>query len=224
MSSTNWLLLYRFSCHKMRIENLLRLYESHPESKRKGRKETEATDILRAAVVLLHAAFEEMCRTVEKHMVPYASKEAINAIPLKGIGERGQPTKFLLGELLSFKGKTVEQIIGESQKEYLSHTTYNTPDDLCSMLARYGLNKKYFEPYLSDLSELNKRRHAIVHQADWNERSGKGQQRFRSLGKATVQRWLEAVEGLYGAFQNAHEEHQDRANPESCDHAKRSEP
>ncbi|MEY3480091.1 MAG: hypothetical protein RIQ71_866 [Verrucomicrobiota bacterium] len=206
MHAANWLLLFRFSEHKNRIENLIRLYESHPDSKLAGRKETESTDILRAAVVLLHATFEDMCRTVERHMTPYASKEAVNAIPLKGHGDRGQPSRFLLGELLVFKGKSVDDVIKESQQEYLLRTSYNSPKDLFLMLSRYGLNKKHFVAYAPELSSLNKRRHQIVHQADWNDKKGKGQHRFTSIGKTKVKRWLKCIEGIYDAFQVATKE------------------
>jgi len=206
MPTTNWNLIVRFQEHKSRVENLIQLYESHPDSKGKGRKDTDSTDILRAAVVLLHATFEDMCRAVERHMAPYASKEAVNAIPLKGTGERGQPSKFFLGELVAFRGKKVDDVIAESLREYLARTTYNSPDDLCAILKRYGLNKKHFQPYLANLGSLNNRRHAIVHQADRNEKKGRGQHQFTSIGKTTVKTWLKAIEGVYNAFNKSTKE------------------
>jgi hypothetical protein len=212
MSSTNWLLIVRFYEQKTRVENLITLYELHVGSKAKGRKTTPSADILRAAVVLLHATFEEMCRAVEKHMLPYATKEAINSVPLKGTGDRGQASKFFLGELLPFRGRTVDDLILESHKEYLSRSTYNSPDDLCAMLAKYRLDKRYFEPFLADLAELNKRRHHIVHQADSNDKKGKGQHRYKSISTASVRSWLRSMQGLYSAFSEATTERIENAN------------
>lgn len=203
MSATNWLLIVRFIEHNKRIENLIRLYESHPDSKAKGRKDTDSTDILRAAVVLLHATFEDMCRIVERHMTPYATKEAVNEIPLKGTGDKGHASKFFLGELLPFRGRTVDDVIQDSQREYLSRTTYNSVDDLCCLLTKYGLKKKYFDPYLANIAAITKRRHHIVHQADRNEAKGKGQHQFQSIGKSTVRRWARTMESIYTAFQAA---------------------
>ena len=74
------------------------------------------------------------------------------------------------------------------------------------MLSRYGLNKKHFVAYAPELSSLNKRRHQIVHQADWNDKKGKGQHRFTSIGKTKVKRWLKCIEGIYDAFQVATKE------------------
>lgn len=203
MSATNWLLIVRFIEHNKRIENLIRLYESHPDTKVKGRKGTDSTDILRATVVLLHAAFEDMCRSVERHMTPYATKEAVNEIPLKGTGDKGHASKFFLGELLPFRGRTVDDVIQESQREYLSRATYNSVDDLYSLLTKYGLKKKHFDPYLDDIAAITKRRHRIVHQADRNEAKGKGQHQFQSIGKSTVYRWARTMKSIETAFGTA---------------------
>lgn len=203
MSATNWLLIARSFEHNKRIENLIRLYESHPDSKAKGRKGFDSTDILRAAVVLLHAAFEDMCRTVEWHMTPYATKEAVDEIPLKGTGGNGRSSKFLLGALLLFRGRTVDDVIKDSQREYLARTTYNSADDLCGLLAKYGLKKKHFDPYLADIAAITKRRHQIVHKSDRNESKGKGQHQFQSIGKSTVRRWAQTMKSIEKAFQMA---------------------
>jgi hypothetical protein len=57
-----------------------------------------AEDILRAAVVLLHAHLEDFLRTVASALLPAGDESCLNAIPLAGV--TGRPEKFFLGKLV----------------------------------------------------------------------------------------------------------------------------
>src|ERR1017187_7943028 len=159
-------LLIRYSENLNRVNNLVRVYESHPDSKGKGRKDVQMTDVLRASVVLLHSTFEDMCRTIERELLPFASEEALNEIPLLGISKHGRPDKFLLGKLVSHRGKTVDEVIARSVGAHLDFVSYNSVDDFCAFLTRVGFCKGPFEPFLPQLASRSEERHHIVHQAD----------------------------------------------------------
>jgi hypothetical protein len=69
-------------------------------------------DILRAAVVLLHATLEDFLRYIGALYLPEGNEETLNRISLAGTHER--PEKFFLGRLAQHRGKTVDALIVES--------------------------------------------------------------------------------------------------------------
>jgi hypothetical protein len=191
-------LLIRYSENLDRVNNLVRVYESHPDSKGKGRKDVQMTDVLRASVVLLHSTFEDMCRTIERELLPFASEEALNEIPLLGTSKHGRSEKFFLGKLASHRGKTVDEIIARSVEAHLDLVSYNSVDDFCAFLTRVGFSKGPFEPLLPQLASLMKRRHHIVHQADRSEKRGPGHQHAKSLSRDAVRGWVSSVHKVHG--------------------------
>ena len=197
-----WHLLLRYWETIQRVENLVRLYESHPGAAGRGRRDVSTADILRAAVVLLYATVEEMCRTVEKHLLPFGSEEALNFVPLIGTAT-GRPEKYFLGRLAQYRGKKVEEVIRESVDAYLDSASYASVEEFCAFLKRVGLSSRHFQKHFKELASLMKRRHHIVHQADRNEGRGSGHHTARSLGRNQVRRWIKTVEGIYQGFQEA---------------------
>src|SRR5688572_17484721 len=95
-----------------RVESLVATYESHPDAQGGGRKAVEVLDILRAAVVLLHASLEDVLRSVAYWKLPFACADVLNAIPLKGYGPH--PKKFSLGDLADFRGMMVDEVFTQS--------------------------------------------------------------------------------------------------------------
>jgi hypothetical protein len=186
-------LLLRYVENVNRVADLIRLYESHPGSQGRGRKKVEPTDILRASVVLLHATFEDMCRTIERELLPFASQDVLKRIPLLGMSGHRSPRKFSLGDLARHRGKTINDIIKGSIEAHLQHRSYNNADDFRAFLARVGFRRPPFEPYFSGIGSLTKRRHDIVHQVDRNEGFGCGHQQVKSLSKNTVRSWVKCV-------------------------------
>jgi hypothetical protein len=179
-----------------RVENLVRVYESLPTVRGSGRKRVQDGDILRCAVVLLHATFEDMCSTIERRALPRCGdSDIIDQIPLVGLSRIGRPEKFLLGKLIAHRSKTVQQVIEESVGQHLERSSYNSVEEFCAFLARVGFEKSKFEGEFASLGDMIARRHRIVHQADRNPHSGHaGNQRAQSLGTKTVRRWKSAVE------------------------------
>ena len=103
-----------FSENMARVENLINGAEfieaTNPES-------NLSEDVLRAAVVFLHSTLEEVVRNLFLFRVPNVRTENLNKIPLateRGGGSR--PEKILLGQLVPFQGKLLENIIIDSIK------------------------------------------------------------------------------------------------------------
>ena len=90
-----------------RVENLVSIYENHPDAQGQGRKPAELLDILRAGVVLLHASLEDVLRKIAYWKLPSANPTVLDNIPLVGLGPI--PKKFLLGELAVFRGKKIDE-------------------------------------------------------------------------------------------------------------------
>lgn len=202
MIGADWQLALRYVEDLQRVRNLIRLYRSHPENTGRGRTSVGASDILRAATVFLHATFEDMCRTVERHLLPLAAPEQLAGIPLVSLGSV-RPEKFLLSQLAKHRGETVDAVIESSIEAHLVRTSYNSVEDLCALLKRLSFSDRRFRPHFPSLAQLCERRHHIVHQADRNERHGAGHHQAQSISQANVTRWIGAIEGIYYAFQNA---------------------
>ena len=92
-----------------RVENLTSLYGPP----RPGRRSVHETDILRAALVLLHASMEDFLRSLLVWRAPLGSKDLIDTYPLAG-SARKHTERFLLGSLVAHKGKTVDMLIEQS--------------------------------------------------------------------------------------------------------------
>ena len=120
-----------------RVEALVEKYETHPDAKGGGRKPAELLDILRAAVVFLHASLEDFLRGLAALKLPDASKEVLNKIPLVDSGKN--PSKFWLGDLVVHRDKTVREVFSESVEQHLQQSNYNDTDDISYLLDAIGV-------------------------------------------------------------------------------------
>lgn len=175
-----------------RVENLVCTYESHPDAQGAGRKSVEVLDILRAAVVLLHASLEDVLRGVAYWKLPTASADVLNKIPL--VGQGPNPTKFYLGALTTFRGRTVDDVFTESVNVHLERSNYNNTDDIAALLTSIGVDTTTVDATFADLQALMERRHQIVHRADRQQTvTGSGDHAVRAINKQTVRGWATAV-------------------------------
>ncbi len=121
-------------------------------------------DISRAAVVFLHATFEDMLRTAARQCPNTMSSEDLNRIPLSGMSGRAE--KFYLGALDAHRGKTVDEVLRESVGAYWERVTFSSCDDVEKALRQMGLDTGPFKVLYAGLDSMMKRRHQIVHDAD----------------------------------------------------------
>lgn len=179
-----------------RVINLVNIYETHLAGNGSGRRGHATTDVLRSAVVLLHATVEDLLRSLAYWKLPSASAEILSRIPLVS---GGSATKFSLGDLASHRGKSINEIISASVNGYLERSNYNSTDEVSTFLASIGIDSSKVNSWFPALNEIMKRRHQIVHRADRAETGGSGNHVVKSIGLGTVRGWINAAEGFCNA-------------------------
>lgn len=175
-----------------RVESLVQTYESHPDSKGRGRKSAELLDILRAAVVLLHASLEDVLRGIAAWKLPAADKAVLDEIPLVGVG--ANPKKVLLGDLAPHRTKRIDEMISESIDAYLQRSNYNNPGEIAELLQSVKIDTAKVNGHFKGLGAMMERRHQIVHRADRQQKvKGSGDHTVRAINKYQVRAWRDDV-------------------------------
>ena len=164
------------------IENLYRVGRLVGTSVREGNE-----DILRSAVVFLHATLEDCLRSIVGAFLPTANETILDRVPL--IGMSGfQPQKFLLGKLAPHCKKTVGEVIKLSVEEYLRRMTFNNASQIAEYLQPLGFEMSPLAGYFPTLEAMMKRRHQIVHRADQKDEGD-----VEPIDKTQVFEWAETV-------------------------------
>lgn len=154
-----------FLANTERVVQLIRLAEQieaqEPDLKRHG------DDLLRAAVVFLHATVEELLRGLAGLYLPNAGEEVLNKVPIAGSRDMLNAEKFHLGRLVQHRGKTVDEVIQQSVRDHIARRTFSSVAEICSMFQLLGFSigesgRKNF----ARMDALMARRHDIVHRAD----------------------------------------------------------
>jgi hypothetical protein len=180
----------RFSEDLDRVQGILSMYQSTAKGKQ-GRRATASSDLLRSAIVFLHAAVEDLIRGIAYSRLPQADPKFFEDLPLGG-----EKPKFSLQQLARYRGKTVNEVIAISVEDFLENSTFNNLGDIKRLLIRCGADladvEKRFRPLSNKIGPLIMRRHQIVHRLDRNPRSGSGHHIARSISSSTLRRWLGA--------------------------------
>lgn len=137
---------------------------------------TENVDILRAAVVFLHASLEELLRASVWLLLPRAGSRAYDKMVFVpcGAGE-GRNEKLDLTQLADYRGQSVDDVLARAIEFHLEHSNYNNPTEVIGTLERLGVANKPPPALLSDLGAMMTRRHMIVHRADIPRKSDDAQ-------------------------------------------------
>lgn len=189
----------RFSENIARVRNLSDIYTTNLAGAGAGRRGHSKTDVLRAAVVLLHAALEDLLRSLSYWKLPAAHPDVLAKIPLSTVAPAA---KFSLGDLAAHRGKSVEDVITESVNGYLERSNYNNVEEVTRFLASVGVDVASVNMWFPKMTEVMQRRHLIVHRADRDETGGSGNHSVRSIGSAQLKKWINAVEGFGAALLN----------------------
>ncbi len=191
----------RFRENIDRVQNLITIYKSHLQTSGSGRKPNHSTDLLRAALVLLHATLEDTLRKLMLWQWPLnAGRDDYDKIPI--VSQDGKhASKFFLGELFDHRGKTVKEILEESFESYLeTSTSFNDYGQVASALQKCGLPEAQIDTQI--IEEMIKRRHNIVHKADENPtKGGSGNYNFQSIGVLKLESYVAEVERLFTHIQ-----------------------
>ena len=180
--------LTEFAANLERVKNLVAIYEEI-QLPGAGRRSVKAADTLRAAVVFLHSALEEVVRNTFLWKLPLAESAALDDIPLVGLSPTQRAVPFLLGKLAPHRGRFVDNIIRESIDSYVDHMNVNSTNELSRCLKMIGLDPNAFSSHFSELQAMMERRHQIVHQMDRNHVSGTGRHRAQSISVRQVCAW-----------------------------------
>jgi hypothetical protein len=151
---------------------------------------TENVDILRAAVVFLHATLEELLRASVWLLLPRATSRAYERMMFvpRGAGE-GRNEKLDLTQLADYRGQTVDEVLERAIEFHLEHSNYNNPTEVMGTLERLGVVNKPPSALLGDLGAMMTRRHLIVHRTD----TARGGRDTQTLAKEVVLRWMQCV-------------------------------
>jgi hypothetical protein len=184
--------LDQFTSNIQRSKMLVELYNTiskeHPDA-----KTIHSTDILRAAVVFLHAALEELLRSLTIATFPLADATVLNEIPLIGHGRSFRPEKFLLGDLIKHRDKTVSGLIDDCVQQYAARLTYNNRGDLIAFTRSIELKDSDFSKIMPKIEAMLFRRHQIVHRGDKPIRKDQQWIRATSLSPRHVESWINAT-------------------------------
>jgi hypothetical protein len=172
----------RFMQNLERVKHLVEVYQAAASGP--GRGNVEATDVLRAAVVFLHATLEDLLRSLLEWKLPVAAAEHLRDVPLVGKDAR---SKFTLDDLAAHRGTTVDDLIARSVNASLEESSFNHPGEVERVLEKIGLSKALLDPVRDKLGPMMRRRHWIVHRADRNTAAGVGQHLARPLQQAAVE-------------------------------------
>lgn len=168
-----------------RVNRLLTFFDEEL-GKREG-----GDDILRAAVVFIHAYLEDFLRTLAAELLPAGDERSFEDIPLTGSKSFGRGEKFALGQLVQHRGKTVDQLLRQSVFDYLSRSNYNSTTEIASLLVRLGFRPEEHNKAFDAIDRMIERRHQIVHRAD--KRSSSGKTMLQPIERAEVVEWLQAT-------------------------------
>lgn len=172
-----------------RVRNLLKIYDT---LKKRGRSKVINSDLLRVAVVLLHATLEDFLRTVMKELLPEKGK--LDKIPLYSEDYKNLP-KFTLADLSKYRDLSVEDVITNSVHHYLNKQSYNNATEIMAAIRSVNIStNKKMQQYCSKIEVMVQRRHHIVHQADKQDKTGQGNFKVKSISYKNVSNWIDDVD------------------------------
>lgn len=184
----------RFRANLDRVRRLVVLYDRETGATA-GRPSVSEGDILRAAVVFLHASLEDLLRAAASERMPGTSpEETLKQVPFPS-GD-GRKTTFTLADLAAYRGRRVDDVLAEAVGAYLDRSSYNNTDDVARLLRQIGLPPGLVAPHAAQLQAMMQRRHLIAHRVDRNQNPGRGHHPARSISKSSVDAWIGAVDGF----------------------------
>ena len=155
-----------------------------------------AEDVLRAATVFLHASLEEVIRNLLVLRLPNVAPEKLDEIPLAVKTGLRRSSKILLGSLVQFRGKFVDNVITDSIHAYVDTFNLNNTSQLAQYLELAEIETATLAQHFPLLNELMQRRHQIVHQMDRKNELDPLNEPLSPLVLHTVESWKDALEAF----------------------------
>lgn len=183
-----------FGSNVVRVRSLIEAYDKLGQAG--GRPATIQGDVLRSAVVLMHASLEDVLRSASEGLLAGRGPEVLKDVGLPVGGQMMQ--KFSLGDLSGFRGRTVDDVIQSAVSASLQRSNYNSVSEVANTLRSLGINRNVLDPDGSLLESMMRRRHLIVHRADTDpsRQANRGVPRTQHLSKSTTETWATAVDSV----------------------------
>ena len=153
-------------------------------------------DIIRSAVVFLHATLEDFLRYIGSMYLPTSREDVLNRVPIVGSPDVLRAEKFFLGRLASHRGKSVDQLISDSIAAYLDRLTFNDTNDISALLEAVDIEIDPVRGLYPQLANLMRRRHQIVHRGDLLESDTDGPREAAPIAAQAVMEWHDAVKNF----------------------------
>lgn len=188
----------RFTGNVARVRGLVSLYSTLVGSSGAGRPSVEHADVLRAAVILAHAAIEDLLRSTEELRLPNALPEALLGLrlaPPHGTLKDAKE-KFTFVELSAYRGQSVDEVIERAIGLYLEKSNYNNIAEVKQALQRAGVAHTFSPAEAATIEAMMKRRHWIAHRADRNTLIGPGHHAVQPIGRDVVDGWISVIESF----------------------------
>ena len=190
-----------FNANLERVDSLCNIYTKMRNDGFSDGKDYKLTDMLRAAIVMLHSAFEEYYRNVIKQWLPTkGDKKTLETIALPVDAGKQGGTKYALYSLMDYKDKTINDLFVAAVNEHMSRQSFNSFEEICKWSCKISLDLSNFtslpEKYYEDIDKAVHRRHKIVHEADTKHSGEKQTGRLNPIMPGTVLQWKEAYQKL----------------------------
>lgn len=186
----------RYRLNLQRVRGLVASYQTLA-GPGQGRRPVETIDVLRAAVVFLHATMEDVLRTLlARRLRESTDPKQFEELPVVVAPGARPLERVKLSDLVPYRHETIDALVQRSVDAQLERSTFNNLGDVKKALLRGGIDPGFMEPFERSIAAMMKRRHQIAHRADQNEVGGSGNHMAASLGVWTVEAWIFAVEEL----------------------------
>lgn len=193
----------RFQRNLHRVRGLVTSYESLVASGTNGAS-AEHTDVLRAAVVLLHATLEDLMRSLEELRLPTANEKSFERVKFPKLDTPYKEWKetFSLVDLATYRGRSVNEVYRAAINAHLERSNYGNVGELKAALKRIGMDRPLDRDLAASLESMMKRRHWIAHRADADPEAIPGQHNTLSIDQGSVIAWHDDVEHFGGMALN----------------------
>ena len=205
----NWTPYQTFTDNIQRAERFVALYKRNSKGKGRGRTTIMDTDILRAGVVFLHSTVEEYLRTIIRErkikMLQDDSKwsDVLSEVSLPGKNSgKSSGSKMNLSDLSAFKDLKVFDMVKEALNDKISYMTFNNYSQIVASLKTVEIDLSEETIDHKSINDYIERRHKIVHEADKNTLSGRGNHRTRPINVIQLELWITAIKSFIEIVNN----------------------
>jgi hypothetical protein len=148
-------------------------------------------DLLRSAVVFMHASIEDLLRELLRWQSPTEKREFLQLLRFDVGSARKE--RISVEELAAFRTLSVEELLEQSIAAHLQRRSFNDTNEVVDALTLIGVRKTTYENALPDLSKMIKRRHKIVHNGDRIDLDADTHGKPLPISDVEVSRWKRNV-------------------------------